>query len=256
MPRVAKRGYPYMAKIMSKEIKQMSQKTAKLVRRIAIIIFGLAVVFTLLGGLGTTCVAFNAEKYGKAFEKFISYKGEYQMMVYVSIVTALVGIVATWALVKGKKWAYLLALIVLILGLATAATQMYYTSTIKAVSFFKTPPTNMRFYTTLFALIVLLLLRLPAIWKAVDLGNQSSASNAAGPAAGLTACVMGIITVTTPMWAGASHMLDGYNLVNVLEWPLLVGGWAMIIGGIAAVLLGRDGVPMRHALAQLLHERA
>jgi hypothetical protein len=216
----------------------MSQKTATLVRRIVIVLVGLAVAFTLLGGLGSTCVAFNAEKYGKAFEKFIGYKSEYQMMVYISIVTALVGIFATWALVKGKKWGFVLALIVLIVGAATAGTQMYYTSTIKQVSFFKTPPTSMRFFTTLLALIALLIVRLPRIWQRVDFSKAGGGSST-GPAAGLTACVMGVLTITTPLWAGPTHTFDGYNFVNVLQWPLLLGGLAMIVAGLVALGLPR-----------------
>ena len=126
----------------------MSQKTARQVRRIAIALLGLAVVFTLLGGIGTTCVAFNAEQFGKAFEKFIGYKVEYQMMVYISIVTALVGIVVDLGDGQGQEWSY-------IVGTARAARRPgdgshanVLHSTIKQVSFFKTPPTNMRFYTT------------------------------------------------------------------------------------------------------------
>jgi hypothetical protein len=228
----------------------MSQKTATLVRRIAIVIFGLAVVFTLLGGLGTTCVAFNAEAYGKAFEKFVSYKAEYQMFVYASIATALVGIVAAWALVKGRRWAWGLALLVLVVGLGTAGAQMYYTSTIKAVSFFKTPPTNMRFYTTLLALLVLLIVRLPGIWRAIEQAGKRD-SSAAGSAAGLTACVMGGVTVTTPLWASAGHVVDGYNLVYVLGWQLAVGGWAMIIGGVAALAFSWRGATIGQRLARL-----
>ena len=233
----------------------MSQKTARRVRRLAIVLFGLAVVITLLGGLGTTCVAFNAENYGKAFEKFVGYKFEYQMFVYVSIVTALVGIAALWALVKGAKWSYLAALVVLIVGLATAAAQMYYTSTLKQVSFFQTPPTNMRFYTTFGTLLVFLILRLPGIWKPVNLTGGSD-SQSAGTAAGLTACVMGIVTVTTPMWAAAGHIVDGYNLVNVLAWPLALGGWAMIIGGVGTLVLAGRKVRIGHVISRLLRQRA
>jgi hypothetical protein len=232
----------------------MSHKTANWVRKIAIAIFGLAVAFTLLGGLGNTCVAFNAEKYGKAFEKFISYKAEYQMMVYIGVVTALVGIVALWGMVKGKRWAFLLGLLVLLVGVAAAATQMYYTSTIKDVSFFKTPPTNMRLYTTLLALVVLLVVRLPRIWKWVDFSKAGS-SRSTGPTAGLAACAMGVLTITTPLWAGPSHMMDGYNLVYVLEWPLLLGGAAMILGGLATLLLARENAPARLVLGKLLSVR-
>ncbi len=228
----------------------MSQKTASILRKIVLVLFGLAVAFTLLGGLGNTCVAFNAEQYGKAFERFIAYKFEYQMFVYVGIATALVGLVALWGMVKGKRWAYTLALVVLIVGVAAALAQMYYTSTIKQVSFFKTPPTNMRMYTTLLALVALLIVRLPAIWKHVDF-TKASSKGASGPAAGLTAFAMGVLTITTPIWAGASHMVDGFNTVYVLGWQLTAAGVAMIAGGLAAMAPDMLRVPARRLLARL-----
>ena len=41
-------------------------------------------------------------------------------------------------------------------------------------------------------------------------------------------------------------MLDGYNLVYVLEWQLAAAGWGMIVGGAAghcAGALGCTGAP-------------
>lgn len=231
----------------------MSEKTANLLRKITLVIFGLAVAFTLLGGLGNTCVAFNAKAYGKAFEGFIPYAFEYQMFVYIGIVMALLGLVALWGMVKGKKWAYALGLVVLIVCVVAALAQMYYTSTIKQVSFFKTPPTNMRMYTTVLALIVLLIVRLPGIWKHIDF-TKSSSKKSAGPAAGLTACAMGVLTITTPLWAGASHMVDGYNTVLVLGWQLNAAGIAMIVGGLAAMAPERVWAPARRLMARFAHD--
>ncbi len=49
----------------------MSPKTGAILRIIAIILVGLTAAFTLLGEAGTTCVAFNADKYGRAFALFV-----------------------------------------------------------------------------------------------------------------------------------------------------------------------------------------
>lgn len=217
----------------------MSERTARRLRLLVIVLVGLGVLATLLGGLGTTCVAFNAEQYGARFAVFTQYKTEYQAMVYVSVVTALAGIAATWALARGRRWGYAASLVVLLLGLATAGVQMYYTSTLRQVSFFATPPTNMRFWATALGVLALLALRLPGVWQKAGMDKAAIGSGAAGTAGGLTACVMGIVTLTTPLWAGPSHMLEGYNLVYVLEWPLLLGGLALFAGGIVAMVLSR-----------------
>jgi len=42
---------------------QNKHRPSKVLRGIVIALFGLTVTFTLLGAVGTTCVAFGAEKY-------------------------------------------------------------------------------------------------------------------------------------------------------------------------------------------------
>lgn len=58
-------------------------------------------------------------------------------------------------------------------------------------------------------------------------------------AAGLSLFVGGVVTLTTSIWAGPSHTFDGYNLVNVLQLPLWIGGGAMVLAGLG--LLARIG---------------
>jgi hypothetical protein len=41
---------------------------------------------------------------------------------------------------------------------------------------------------------------------------------------GASLFVCGLISITAPLWASADHLLDGYNLVNVLQPPLNAGG--------------------------------
>lgn len=53
--------------------------------------------------------------------------------------------------------------------------------------------------------------------------------------------VAGLVTITTRFWAGPTHMVNGYNLVDVLAIPLAVVGALLILGG-AWLLFGR-GVP-------------
>ena len=42
----------------------------------------------------------------------------------------------------------------------------------------------------------------------------------------------GIAFLTTHLWAGPSHMMNGRNLVLVLEAPLTYGGITLLVGGI------------------------
>lgn len=221
----------------------MSPKTGAILRIIAIILVGLTAAFTLLGGIGTTCVAFNAEKYGRAFAMFVSYKPTYQLFVYVSLAAGIAGLVAAFAMVRGYKWAYWGALIIVLVSLVVAAVHMYYSSTLKGVSFFATPPENMRFYAAVITLLFLLLLRLPGIWQWANFTLPWRGRGASSAAGGLAAFVAGVITITTPLWAGPSHMLDGYNLVNVLQVPLTLGGWGLVLAGLGLLVLPALSMP-------------
>jgi len=230
----------------------MKNTVIKILRGIAIALLGLAVVMTLLGGVGTTCVAWNADKYGKPFAMFVPYKPVYQNLVYLSVAVAMVGGIVTYALLRREKWAYVGALITLVACLGAAGIQMYYTSTLKQVSFFRTPPTNMRFYIAILALLLFLLLKLPGIWNYADFTRPWRGPGSWTAPTGLSMLVAGMATLTTPIWAGPSHMLDGYNLVYVLDAPLLIGGWAMILIGTGLLLATGLRISLRRTQADSL----
>jgi len=214
----------------------MKNTVIKILRGVAIALLGLAVVMTLLGGIGTTCVAWNAEKYGPKYANFVPYKPVYQNLVYLSIAVAIVGGIVTYALLRREKWAYAGALVTLVGCLGAAGIQMYYTSTLKQVSFFRTPPTNMRLYIAALALLLFLLLKLPGVWNYADFNRPWKGPGSWTTPTGLSMLVAGVATLTTPIWAGPSHMLDGYNLVYVLDAPLLIGGWSMTLVGVGLLL--------------------
>jgi hypothetical protein len=221
----------------------MSKKTGNILRILAIVLVAATAVFTLLGGVGTTCVAFNADQYGKAFAAFIPYAPTYQMFVYTSVLAGLVGLAATVAMVRGYSWAYWGAVVAAVAGLATAGVHMVYSSTLKGISFFAAAPENMRFYVSVVTLVVLLLLRLPGAWQAVDFTKPWRGKGTKSIAGGLTAIVMGTIALSTPIWAAPNHVVDGYNLVYVLELPLVLGGWASVLMGL--ILVARPGLALR-----------
>ena len=221
----------------------MSRSTGKILRILALVLVGATAIFTLLGGIGTTCIAFNAEQYGKAFAAFIPYKPTYQMFVYTSIVAGVIGVAATVAMVRGSGWAYWGALLAAITGMGTAGAHMYYSSTLKEISFFAAAPENMRFYVSTITLVVLLVLRLPGVWQAVDFTAPWRGSGSAKIAGGMAAVVVGLITLTTPIWAAPNHVVDGYNLVYVLAAPLAIGGLALTLGGALVVALASRTAP-------------
>ena len=216
----------------------MKNKLGAILRGVLIVLMSATTVMTLLGAVGTACIAWNADKYGAAFAFYVPYMPTYQTFVYIKLVVALVGTMVTYALLRGDRWFYVGALATLLAGLGAAATQMYYTSTLKGVSFFAVAPTNIRFYITAVTLIAFLIIRIPGIWNKSGLGNPTSQPGSPMAAGGAALIVAGALIVTTPLWVGETHMLDGYNLVYTLELPLLIDGIAMLLAG-AAMVFGR-----------------
>jgi hypothetical protein len=221
----------------------------KVLRVLAIVGMALTSAFTLLGGVGTACLAWNADKYGKAFAAFVPQMPVFQIFVYLSVLVGMAGVVAAYALLRGDKWAYWGSVVILVVGVVIAAIQMYDSSILRKVSFFDTAPTSMRFFITLLTLVLFLILRLPRFRKLVDFSAPWKGQGSRPAAGGLAAVTVGVVILTTPVWAGASHMLDGYNLVNVLQVPLMVMGTLLLLLGIGLLVKATLGVSIGQVLA-------
>jgi hypothetical protein len=204
---------------------------SKVLRGIAVTLMGIAVAITLLAGVGTTCVAFGAENYG-SMAALVPYKPLYQALVVISLAVGIWGIPMTVSLVRGGEKAYRNALLVLLLGTISAGIQMGVSQSVRGAS----APVNMRFFITLFTLAVFLLLRLPPLWHRVDFA-QPMRGGSTGASAGTALIVCGIITLTTPLWVGPTHVSPlGENWVSVLQTPLMVGGSGMLLAGLVLLL--------------------
>ena len=198
----------------------------KFLRIVAIVLMGLNAVHTLTGAIGSICISWFPENF-ESLVVVAPYKGVYQVATIFTFVAAFIGLAATYGLMRGRKWAYNAAMGALLLGLATAGTKMYFSNMLRG----STAPTNMRFYFTIFILLFFLLLKIPGIKEKVDL-SKSGNDGSSGAAVGAAMILGGILSLTTPIWAGPSHIMDGYNLVLILQVPLTLGGSIMILGGI------------------------
>ena len=119
----------------------------------------------------------------------------------------------------------------LIAGIVVGGTHVYYSTMLRGTGM----PGTVRVYLSVLTLVVLLLLRIPGIWQAINSGKPSAGSGA-GTAAGLAMSVCGLAVVATPMWAGPTHTSAGYNWVNVLLVPLIVGGVVLMLAGISLLV--------------------
>ncbi len=247
----------------------MQNKLGATIRGVVVVLMGATTVVTLLGAIGTVCLAWSPERYGTLGAAYIPQMPTYQMLVYVKLVLAVAMAAVTYATVRAYKWFYVGALVVLLIGISAAAVQMYTSSVQRKIAFLAVAPTNIRFYLTLVTLMVFAIIRFPGIWNKSGLGNPRSKPGSPMAAGGVTLMVAGLLILTVPIWAGPTHMLDGYNLVYALEAPLLVDGGALVLGGAILIMSRRqltallqkkpkDRVGLRHhglALAQTSTKR-
>ena len=207
-----------------------NKRPSKMLRGIALTLMSITVVFTIIGGAGTVCIALGAENYDN-LKMLVPYKWLYQIFVVVKFTIGFWGLHVVYTLFKGREKAYRNAMIVLTIGLLVAIAQMITSQILRG----KTLPVDIRFYITLVTILVFLIIRLPSVWPKVDF-TWSKKSGSKKAVAGISMLLSGIITITTPIWATNSHITaDGYNLVNVLATPLLFGGLSLIILGVGTI---------------------
>jgi len=198
----------------------------KVLRIVGIILMALTGLVTVISGIGLYCAAFTPEQYADTFSAIIPYKWLYQIFFVITVGVGIAALWATYGLIRGRTWSYK-ATIGSLAAIVIFATIHIITS--RALRG-KSMPNDLRLYIALFTLIVFLLFRIPRIWNLIN--TPSATSGSGRVATGAAAFVCGLITLTTPLWAVSDHMYNGFNLVNVLQVPLYVGGSALVLGGL------------------------
>jgi len=211
----------------------MNQKTGKIIKLVSIILFGLTSAMNLLGGAGTSCVAFsNNVGYRMAFKNLMDVRWLYQIFVVTTVLIGIIGIWATIKLIKGGPTVYRKAVIVLIVGTLIGAVHYITSLTLNG----KAAPANVKFYLNLITLLVFLALNLPGIRNKIDFTSGGSGKTEKTAAAGMAAMVIGIIVLTVFDWAAPTHTMNGQNWVYVFYAPLMVSGITFLVGGLGTLV--------------------
>lgn len=209
-------------------------KTGKIIRIVAIIMFGMTAAMNLLGGVGTTCVAFSNNKgYRLAFLELQDYRWLYQIFVFTTILIGLVGIWGLIKLVRGGKNVYKVSLLILLLGSIITGIHFITSYTLREG---EAAPANVVFFINLFTLILFLLFKLPGIREKVDFSSPGG-KNETNAAGGIAAITAGTLILTVFHWAGPSHTFFQQNWTYVFYVPLVAVGTGLILWG--GLLIGR-----------------
>jgi len=201
----------------------------KFLRFIGILFMGLTAAFTILGGVGTTCVALDAAQY-EGMEAIAEFQWLYIFYVLATVAIGILGIRATIALVRGKEKAYRDALIALISGAVIGIIHIMTSRALRGASM----PVDMVVYATVITLALFLIFGIPKIKQMV--GFEEGGSNGTTAAGGMTAIVMGMLFLSVQMWAGPTHIFDGINLADHFHTQMMVGGGTLFVFGLGLLI--------------------
>ena len=198
---------------------------ARALRFLGILLMALTGGFTLLGGIGTSCVAFNPKGFGESMAKLAPMQWLYILFVLTGIALGVLGIRATVLLVKGRERSYENALTILIASVLVGGLHIYISRLLRG----KSMPVDAVVYTAALTLVVFLLFRLPGIRQGVDFTKAPPIDNL--KAGGAAAILLGLLVLTIQFTMGATHTWDGVNYANAFYA-------AMTLAGSASLLLG------------------
>ena len=211
----------------------MNDKLGKVLRMVAIVFMGLTTAMNIFGGAGTTCAAFLTKDYPPYWVliKPFDVQWLWQLFVVLTLAIGIAGIVVTVQLVRGKKNSYHNAVILLVIGSIWNGIHVYASwYYLEAVV-----PIIVVFLLNLITLIYFLILGIPGLRERVNFTKTNDASDNE-LASGMAAIVVGVVTLTMPIWAGPSHMFEGENWVYVLQLPINIVGSVLTLGGSYLVL--------------------
>ncbi len=176
-----------------------------------ILMMAMASVFSFVAGVGTSCVAFGMQNLGDFYKPILPFQGIYETITIVTILVGLIGSYITYAFMRGKKFAYISAIITLFIGFIFGVIHVYLSSTYLGSGV----PANVRVYLDAFTIILLLLIRHPNIWSRIDLSkpmlkNRKTSKNTIGTAF----IVIGLSFLCSPLYVSSSHIIGGYNYIE------------------------------------------
>ena len=200
----------------------------KFLRFIGIIFMGISAAVTLLGGVGTTCVALNAAKYD-SMKAIADYQWLYIAYVIIGVALGVLGIRATVQLIRAKKGAEKSALLILVSSVVIGVIHILTSRALRGSSM----PVDGVVYINVLTLVIFLLFQIPKV-KEMSLFDTEVADDATA-SGGMTAFVAGVLVLSVQMWAGPTHLLDGINYADAFHNAMLGIGSILVLFGLALI---------------------
>lgn len=205
----------------------MNKRTllGKILRILAIVFLGLSAAMTIIGGIGTSCVAFAAENYPE-FAMLVPYKWLYIFFVLSQIAAGVLSIRAIILLIKSTENAYKSTVISLALSLLFGIIHVAASRILRGASM----PADVQVYLAGLALLLFLIFRIPWFWEQIQF-SQHKDDASSGTATGLAAITSGILIATSYLWAAPTHTFGDINYAADFIVPLgIIGGILVLLG--------------------------
>lgn len=235
---------PKRVKEYLRNIRTMKKDTTSYVRGTTIVLMASVAAFSIMSGVGTTCVAFWPDRWGEAFAPIIPYAWIYQIIVVVTLLVGFAASMTTYAFVRGEKWAYWGSIVTILIGIASGGTHMYYSSMLRGSA----TPANMRVYLDIITLLFLLIIRMPGIWNKVDWDRPKKGQGSYNIPMGAAFLAAGLGLLSTPLYATPSHTFDGVNYIDFLFTEILVVGSILTVAGLGLFVLAKFGIDIKSLL--------
>ncbi len=208
---------------------------AKVLRIIGIIFMSITAVFTLMAGIGTTCVAVAAASFGESMAPIAPYQWVYVLFVLFTTAVGVMMVRATIMMIKSKEKAFRYSILSLVLGIVIGVIHMVVSRALRG----KSMPTDGVVYVTVLTLVLLMIYRIPALWKEIDF-SRPGGKNDNRNAAAFTLVLSGAVMLTAPIWGAATHTFipGGVNWANA--WPLTMNlaGSLLCLLGLSVIIFG------------------
>jgi hypothetical protein len=198
---------------------------AKALRFIGILLMALTGGFTLLGGIGTSCAAFNPTGFGESMAPLAKLQWLYILFVLSGIAIGVYGIRTTIMLIKGADKSYRNALYVLTAGVVIGFVHIYVSRMLRGSSM----PVDAVVYTTLMTLVVFLLFRIPYLWNGVNF--ESGKNNGNRLAGGSAAILLGLFTLTIQYTMSSTHTWGNINYADAFNTTMTLVGFTLVLSG-------------------------
>ena len=201
---------------------------AKFLRFIGIVLMALTGGFTLLGGIGTSCAAFNPTGFGESMAPLAPFQWLYIIFVFTGVAIGVWGVWATVKLVKGTSDSYKMSMQALVAGVVVGFIHIYASRALRG----KSMPVDAVVYTTVLTLIIFLLFRIPSIWQGVNFDKGESNRTAGGAAA----IILGMLTLTIQYTMGSTHTWGNVNYADAFNSGMTLAGTGLLFLGTVILL--------------------